>query len=228
MSLTYDDGLNSHLDHVMPELNARGWRGTFFLVRDNVDERIEDWVAAAKPGHEIGNHTVSHQCELGGFTEAAFAEREVVAMETYLDQHFGPRPARLFAYPCGFLGLGRGDMNRRFGRYRQALEQTVTAARTVSGAPNDPRTVLGNRLDLTAFEPTYDTPSAGPARRYLDATLAAGGWAILVFHDVLPQWTGEGDTTVATHNRILDLIADRPVWCAPMGEVFAHLASARA
>jgi hypothetical protein len=173
----------------------------------------------------MGNHTISHQCVLGGFTEAGFAAREVMAMETYLDRNFGPRPARLFAYPCGFLGLGRGDMDQRFGRYRQALEPAITAARTVAGAPNDPLTALDDRLDLTAFEPTYDTPSLGPARRYLDAALKRGGWAILVFHEVLPQWAGEGDTTVAVHNRVLDLVAARPVWCAPMGEVFAHLSA---
>jgi peptidoglycan/xylan/chitin deacetylase (PgdA/CDA1 family) len=225
VSLTYDDGLNSQLDHVLPALNARGWRGTFFLVRDNVDARIDDWVKAAKPGHEIGNHTVSHQCALGGYTEAsAFAAREVLPMEAYLDQHFGPRPMRLFAYPCGFLGLGKGDLHDRLGRYRQALEGTIAAARTVSGGPNDPQTVRADRLDLNAFEPTYDSASLGPARRYLDATIASGGWAMLVFHEVLPDRMGEGDTAVAVHDRILDLIANRPLWCAPMGEVFAHLA----
>ncbi|HUO21994.1 MAG TPA: polysaccharide deacetylase family protein [Caulobacteraceae bacterium] len=227
VSLTYDDGLDSHLDQVIPDLNARGLRGTFFLVRDNVDERIGDWVKAAEPGHEIGNHTVSHQCSLGGFTEAGFADREIEPMEDYLDQHFGPRPMRLYAYPCGFLGLGRGDMRARFGRYRLALQDAVTAARTVAGPPNDPFTVRSNRLDLSAFEPTYDTASTEPARRYLDAALARGGWAILVFHDVLPQWRAEGDTAAAVHSRVLDLIADRPLWCAPMGEVFTRLTGDR-
>jgi peptidoglycan/xylan/chitin deacetylase (PgdA/CDA1 family) len=193
-----------------------------------VDERIADWVEVARRGQEIGNHTVSHQCVLGGFTEAAFADREILPMETYLGQHFGPRPVRTFAYPCGFLGLGRGDKRRRLGRYRQALEQTFAAARTVAGAPNDPDQVIAERLDLHAFEPTYDVDSVQPAIRYLDAALARGAWAILVFHEVLPERLGEGDTSIRTHERILDLIGQRSLWCAPMGEVFAHLAAVKA
>ncbi len=228
VSLTYDDGLDSQLDNVVPELEARGLKGTFFLVRENVDERIADWVRTAALGHEIGNHTVSHQCTLGGFSEAAFADREVLPMEAYLDSHFGSRRPRIFAYPCGFLGLGRGVMNRRLGRYRQALQDTFMAARTVAGGPNDPDQVLSERLDLQAFEPTYDVDSLRPAVRYLNATLARGAWAILVFHDVLPKRLGEGDTTLATHARILDLVQTQPFWCAPMGQVFAHIAASGA
>jgi peptidoglycan/xylan/chitin deacetylase (PgdA/CDA1 family) len=225
VSLTYDDGLDSQLDRVIPELEARGLKGTFFLVQENVDERIADWVKVGARGHEIGNHTVSHQCTLGGFTEAAFADREILPMEAYLDRHFGARRPRIFAYPCGFLGLGRGDLNRRLGRYRQALQDTFVAARTVAGGPNDPDRVMDNRLDLQAFEPTYDVDSLRPAVRYLNATLARGAWAILVFHDVLPKRLGEGDTTLDTHARILDLVQTQPFWCAPMGQVFAHIAS---
>ena len=228
VSLTYDDGLDSQLDNVIPALEARGLKGTFFLVRDNVDERIGDWVKAAALGHEIGNHTVSHQCTLGAFTEAAFAEREILPMEAYLDLHFGPRRLRTFAYPCGFLGLGRVDMRRRFGRYRLALEDTFAAARTVAGEPNDPATAVRDRLTLRAFEPTYDVDSVVTAARYLKAALARGAWAMLVFHEVLPQRVGEGDTSIAVHDRIVDLAQDDRLWCAPMGEVFTHLSRDRA
>ena len=228
VSLTYDDGLNSQLDNVIPALEARGLKGTFFLVRDNVDERIGDWVKAAALGHEVGNHTVSHQCALGAFTQTAFAESEILPMEAYLDRHFGPGRLRTFAYPCGFLGLGRGDMRRRFGRYRAALEEVFAAARTVAGAPNDPATVIRDRLTLRAFEPTYEVDGVGPAVRYIDTALARGAWAILVFHEVLPQRAGEGDTSIAVHDRVLDLVQRRRIWCAPMGEVFTHLMHRRA
>ena len=224
VSLTYDDGLNSQLDNVIPALQARDLKGTFFLVRDNVDERIDDWVKVAAMGHEIGNHTMTHDCSLANFTQTAFAEREIAPMEAYLDAHFGARPVRSFAYPCGFLGLGRGAMRQRFARYRVALETSVDCARTVTGPPNDPDAVLADRLNLSGFEPTYDSESPEPARRYLDASVARGAWAILIFHEVLPRRQGEGDTAIAVHERILDMIAERPLWCAPMGEVFARLA----
>ena len=40
--LTYDDALTSQLDHVVPELDAAGFKGTFFLA--NVAEgQVERW-----------------------------------------------------------------------------------------------------------------------------------------------------------------------------------------
>ncbi len=61
VALTYDDGLNVHLDKVIPALDAMGFKGTFYLImsRDGVSKRIDDWRAAARRGHELGNHTLS-------------------------------------------------------------------------------------------------------------------------------------------------------------------------
>ena len=36
VSLTYDDGLNSQLDCALPQLEAAGFRATFFLVQENM------------------------------------------------------------------------------------------------------------------------------------------------------------------------------------------------
>ncbi|MEI9891874.1 MAG: polysaccharide deacetylase family protein [Caulobacteraceae bacterium] len=179
VSLTYDDGLNTQLDNALPQLQARGLKATFFLVQENVDARIADWVKVAGLGHEIGDHTATHACALAGFSEAAFAAREIAPMEDYLDRHFGAGPPRCFAYPCGYLGLGRGDERLRLERYRVALERTFACARTVAGGPNDPAQAARQRFNLKAFEPTYDADVIAPAKRYLKTTLAQGGWAIL-------------------------------------------------
>ena len=54
-------------------------------------------------------------------------------------------------------------------------------------------------------------------------TVATGGWAILVFHDVQPQRRIEGETSQRSHRAILRWLADQPVWCAPLGEVFQYV-----
>jgi peptidoglycan/xylan/chitin deacetylase (PgdA/CDA1 family) len=105
VSLTYDDGLNSQLEHAIPDLEARGLRGTFYLTKDNVAPRIDDWVNVAHHGHEIGNHSVSHLCEVAGSTPKGYYDSEVAPMETWLGEHFG-QGARSYAYPCGFVDLG--------------------------------------------------------------------------------------------------------------------------
>ena len=113
----------------------------------------------------------------------------------------------------------------RYARCRRVLERDgVVAARTTPGGPNRPQeAVVGDPLHLHAFEPTYEGDGVAPAIRYLNETVAQGGWAILVFHDVLPQWRADGDASVTTHNRILAHVAALDVWCAPMGQVFDYV-----
>jgi peptidoglycan/xylan/chitin deacetylase (PgdA/CDA1 family) len=224
VSLTYDDGLNSQLDNAVPELKRLGLKATFFLTEENARWRLPEWEALAREGNEVANHTVTHPCALGGYSAGRFEHAEIDRMEGYLDAHFGADRARTFAYPCGYLGLGRGGRRTRFARYRKILERdSVIAARTTAGGPNRPEEVVADRLELHAFEPTYDGDGTSPAIRYLNETVAQGGWAILVFHDVLPTWRGDGDASVATHNAILKRIAALDVWCAPMGEVFDYV-----
>ena len=223
VSLTYDDGLDSQIDRVAPQLEAMGLKGTFFLTRDNVQERIADWRAVHARGHEIGNHSITHPCKLRRLSGPAFGRDEIEAMELFLGDNFGEARFRSYAYPCGFIALGEGSLSRRVARYETVLRGTIAAARTVDGPPNDPRDVRDNRFWLHATEPTYDRDDPRRAFRYVREAQASGGWAILVFHDVLGSRKGEGDTSSATHQTILQWLAEEPVWCAPFGEVFQHI-----
>lgn len=70
LSLTFDDGRASQIEFAVPEMNARGINGTFFLVagdarlqfdpRGNDVERKRMWRTAADCGHEIGSHSLTH------------------------------------------------------------------------------------------------------------------------------------------------------------------------
>ena len=62
--LTYDDGVDIHLDHAAPDLEAVNLRGTFYVPGHSrsLYERMDEWRALAARGHEIGNHTVFHPC----------------------------------------------------------------------------------------------------------------------------------------------------------------------
>ncbi|UNK48730.1 polysaccharide deacetylase family protein [Lysobacter sp. S4-A87] len=64
VSLGYDDALDSQLDIAIPALDRHGFKGSFYLVMANkpVAARLADWRAAAANGHELGNHTLFHQC----------------------------------------------------------------------------------------------------------------------------------------------------------------------
>jgi len=223
VSLTYDDGLDSQLDYAIPQLDQAGLKATFFITREASEARVADWQSVARDGHEIEDHTDTHPCALKDYSARRFERRQLDPMEHYLNDSFGASNQRLFAFPCGFLGLGRGSRRERFGRYERLLSKRFEAARTVNGPPNDPKRVVADRLHLSAFEPTYDADDPRAAYRYLDKALRLGGWSILVFHDVLPSRRSEGDTSLRVHEQILTHIAKADLWCAPMGEAFSYI-----
>ncbi len=225
VSLTYDDGLDSQVEHAVPALDAMGLKGTFFLTQENMEARLPDWQAVARRGHEMANHTISHPCDLKRCTAASFHDQEIAPMEAFLDQSFGPDRFRSYAYPCGYTALGAGPAHQGAALYKAVLRGSVTCARTVGGPPNNPRWVTRDPYMLHGFEPTYDVDDPVRARPYVRQAMAEGGWAILVFHDVLPRRAGEGDTSAAAHQAILDWLAAQSVWCAPLGEVYRYCAA---
>jgi peptidoglycan/xylan/chitin deacetylase (PgdA/CDA1 family) len=64
VSLAYDDAIDSQLDHAIPDLDRFGLKGSFYLQLSNpaVQKRMAEWRAAASRGHELGNHSLFHQC----------------------------------------------------------------------------------------------------------------------------------------------------------------------
>ncbi len=68
VSLAYDDALDSQLDNAIPALNRYGLKGSFYLQLSSpaVGKRLAQWRAAAADGHELGNHSLFHQCSRSG------------------------------------------------------------------------------------------------------------------------------------------------------------------
>ena len=54
--LTYDDGLDCHLDVVLPDLEKYGFKGSFYVSGTSLSlfSRMEDWRDLARNGHELG------------------------------------------------------------------------------------------------------------------------------------------------------------------------------
>ena len=64
VSLGYDDAINSQLDVAIPALDRHHLKASFYLTlsSDTLVKRLPEWRAAAASGHELGNHTLFHQC----------------------------------------------------------------------------------------------------------------------------------------------------------------------
>lgn len=123
VSLSYDDALPSQLDHAIPALDRHGLKGTFYLTlaADPVRDRLEDWRAAARNGHELGNHSLFHQCSAAGpgrewvqpeqdldATTAAQMRAQVALANTMLHAIDGSTEFT-FTAPCGDRRAADGE-----------------------------------------------------------------------------------------------------------------------
>lgn len=63
--LTFDDGLDCHLDVAVPLLDEFRMKGTFYCTGNSTSlhERRPQWRAITGNGHELGNHSLFHPCD---------------------------------------------------------------------------------------------------------------------------------------------------------------------
>ncbi|MCX7747452.1 MAG: polysaccharide deacetylase family protein [Clostridia bacterium] len=60
IALTFDDGPTKKVDEILPILNAENVKATFFLIGNEIKQFPGEARKIALAGHEIGNHTYSH------------------------------------------------------------------------------------------------------------------------------------------------------------------------
>ena len=107
ISYTFDDGLAEHYTLAAPQLEQRGFRGTFFIngSKVNKDERhIKDTTRVTWPqlkemaekGHEISNHGWAHR----NFAKFPFEvlKEDLLKYDSAIYAHVGVMP-RTYAYP---------------------------------------------------------------------------------------------------------------------------------
>ncbi|SHP72668.1 polysaccharide deacetylase [Mycobacteroides abscessus subsp. abscessus] len=61
VALTFDDGPGIHTDEILSILKKEGIKATFYLTGREIEENMEEAKKIVQAGHEIGNHTYSHE-----------------------------------------------------------------------------------------------------------------------------------------------------------------------
>lgn len=126
--LTYDDGLETQLTTVLPQLDSMGFMATFFLpsiqgssqsdIIGQTPEAVLGWTNAAKHGHELANHTLFHPCpENIGWDKSVAIDNytidrlitEVRTQNILLSLLDPARKKRAFAFPCNNAFIGTID-----------------------------------------------------------------------------------------------------------------------
>lgn len=147
VSLSYDDALDSQLDQALPALDRHNLKGSFFLQLSNpaVTKRMPAWRDAARNGHELGNHSLFHQCSRSlpdrdwvaehrnlDTTSAAQMRDQVLLANAMLEAIDGRRE-RTYTAPCG-------DVRATGVDYLQGLAPAFVAIKS-GGSLNVPRSM---------------------------------------------------------------------------------------
>ena len=73
--LTFDDGPTKETSKIIDLLDDLNVKATFFLIGDNIEKNMEDAKLIAENGHDIGNHTYSHNRMI--FKSPSFIKEEI-------------------------------------------------------------------------------------------------------------------------------------------------------
>lgn len=115
ISLTYDDGMETHLQNAIPQLNQYQLKGTFYINSIKGNKESQAWQEAAAAGHELGNHSLHHACPESMGWKKPFCT-DYYTLENMLDEieatsailkTLDPKAAfRTYAYPCNNFKVG--------------------------------------------------------------------------------------------------------------------------
>jgi peptidoglycan/xylan/chitin deacetylase (PgdA/CDA1 family) len=113
VALTFDDGPHSAMtDRILTALRRTGAPGSFFLIGRRMEREPELVRRIQAEGHEVGNHTWTHQ--ILGRWPGRSPDEELARTEELLGK-LAPGSARIFRPPFGLLGPGGGAAVNRSG-----------------------------------------------------------------------------------------------------------------
>lgn len=224
--LTYDDGLNVHLDKVIPALDAAGLKGTFYAEgrAPALHLRMDDWRKAAANGHELGNHTLFHPCagsppgrsfvsadfDLDTYTVRRITEELRVA-NTLLKAIDG-KEKRTLAYTCGDRKAGDTD-------FTPQVKTLFPGARGVASRMESPESI--DLYNIGAY--MINGQTGEQMISLVKEAQQKGRLLVFLFHGV----GGEHnlDVSLEAHNQLVEYLNEnrQNIWVPTMLEAVEYL-----
>jgi len=214
VSLTFDDARPVQLDVAVPELNKRHLRATLFVSVSKLT-RMDDWRKAHLQGHEIGNHSVTHE-HAGTLTKAS-EETQVEDAKYFLESNFNTNVS-IFAYPYAELSPGLLYWVKRYDFAARGWRGDGNLLYVPSDATPD-----WYNLPSQAVFTSYD---ADVYRGWIDHAMATNTWTTIQFHGIGDPSSGFEPIPKNTFLTVLDYLKaqeQKGLWVAPFGEVAAYL-----
>ena len=201
VSITFDDGNRSDYTLAVPALNARGFKGSFFIITDWIDNATwDEWRDVAHQGHEIGSHTKTHP----QLTQLSLPEmeEEIGESKSVIESQIPMQQCLTFVYPFGeYNATGKA-----------IAEEYYIAARGVSC---DLNTAPYNFYGMRACG---DGRSLEQMKAWADSAEQQGEWLITFLHALDDAyWTTDMFVAYLNHLQTKDL------WVGTFGSVVKYI-----
>lgn len=230
VSLAYDDALPSQLDNAIPALDRHRLKGSFYLTlaSDTLRTRRQAWVDAARRGHELGNHSLFHQCrsslpdrawvpahrDLDTTTVAQMADQ--VRLANVMLAALDGRTERTMTVPCG-------DTQAQDGNYVEAVASDFVGIKRGQGG------VVADMASLDPAAVPVDVPVEVTGEQLIARVEDAARRGTLVsftFHGIGGDYLSVSNEA---HEALLRHLAAHPdvYWVAPFVDIMQHVARVR-
>ena len=192
ISFTFDDCPLSAIDNGVKEIEIENWKSTIYVACglfescNHLGKHMsrEDTIALHNNGHEIGEHTFSHQ------------DANTMGLESFLKDvsrnqaelsNLGLPPSRTIAYPYG----------QTYPALKSVMAQQFLGARGISPKIHKKQVDLSQIGSVPMFSQTMDR-----ALKAIDQVKRGGGWLTLFTHDIRENPSSWG----CTQNEIKTII----------------------
>lgn len=214
VSLTFDDSRAVHLDVVVPELNKRHLNATFFVIVSKLT-RLDEWRKVQAEGHEIGNHSVTH--EHPAVLTQVSEELEVEDAKKFLDSNFKSN-ITIFAYPYAELSPGLVSWVQTYDFAARGWQGDSGVSPYVTSDSEPDWYNLPSQASYTQYD-------AAVYKSWIDQAFEMRAWTTLQIHGIGDPSTGFEPIPTDTFFSLLDYLKakeSRGLWVAPFGTVAAY------
>ena len=211
VSLTFDDGETSQYTLGVPALNARGMKGSFYIITAYAGVPLSagvwnSWRNVANNGHEIGSHTKTHP-DLTQIPPAQLQD-EVVGSKVEIDAQITTQKILTFVYPSGIFNSS----------VMSIVQDNYIAARGVNCNLNGEPFDFYNVSSCTPDDLTLDIYA------WTDAAEAQRKWLVVYFHSLLGAMeNGWGSYEIGMFTNYLDYLQQKNLWVGTFGATVKYI-----
>ncbi len=205
VSFTFDDNTPNQIDVAQPIFDEFDFNMTMFIVINWLDGNLEKYVPAAKSGHEIASHTMSHSSN----------SSELKSSQDKIRSEIPGEMGVTIAYPnCNPIGDNE-------------VKKYYIAGRVCGGQINNASPA--NLMQITStICGSGGLNSTQQLKGLADQAATQGGWGVYLFHGVDKEPQGSSDYSPASSSAIkgcleyLDKNRNK-VWVETFGNVARYI-----